>query len=139
MKGEALKICDLGSSKLLTHGGGDSGTTATTSTSTPHVCTRMYRAPELLFGATQYTTQVMGRQPVVIVGISQPVVCVHQVDMWSAGCGTFWNWLAGWHPLISTSLAVMAEILFGLPLFPSNTTSDAGQICHVFNAIGSPR
>lgn len=33
--------------------------------SIPYICSRHYRAPELIFGATEYTTSI---------------------DMWSAGC-----------------------------------------------------
>src|ERR1700735_1248229 len=44
----ALKLCDFGSAKILVAGA-------------PHVsyiCSRYYRAPELIFGATNYTTNI---------------------------------------------------------------------------------
>ena len=50
---KVLKLADLGSAKVLDK------------SNTSHPGTRMYRAPELLFGATQYTCKV---------------------DVWSAGC-----------------------------------------------------
>nr|XP_004240041.1 shaggy-related protein kinase epsilon [Solanum lycopersicum] len=50
-----LKICDFGSAKMLVHG----------EPNIAYICSRYYRAPELIFGATEYTTAI---------------------DMWSAGC-----------------------------------------------------
>jgi serine/threonine protein kinase len=50
-----LKICDFGSAKHMAHG----------EASVAYMCSRHYRAPELIFGATQYTTSV---------------------DVWAAGC-----------------------------------------------------
>ena len=50
-----LEICDFGSAKKLIPG----------KTSTAYICSRYYRAPELIFGATEYT---------------------NQIDVWSAGC-----------------------------------------------------
>ncbi|KAJ6840551.1 shaggy-related protein kinase alpha-like [Iris pallida] len=50
-----LKLCDLGSAKKLVPG----------EPNISYICSRYYRAPELIFGATEYTTAI---------------------DMWSAGC-----------------------------------------------------
>ncbi|GLT79573.1 hypothetical protein SLA2020_510560 [Shorea laevis] len=50
-----LKICDFGSAKMLLPG----------EPNISYICSRYYRAPELIFGATEYTTAI---------------------DMWSAGC-----------------------------------------------------
>ncbi|KAF1892069.1 hypothetical protein Lal_00036423 [Lupinus albus] len=50
-----LKICDFGSAKVLVKG----------EPNISYICSRYYRAPELIFGATEYTTAV---------------------DIWSAGC-----------------------------------------------------
>ncbi|KAL3369143.1 hypothetical protein AABB24_009780 [Solanum stoloniferum] len=50
-----LKICDFGSAKMLVPG----------EPNIAYICCRYYRAPELIFGATEYTTAI---------------------DMWSAGC-----------------------------------------------------
>lgn len=54
-KRHILKLCDFGSAKLLQEG----------EESVSYICSRYYRAPELIFGATQYTISV---------------------DVWSAGC-----------------------------------------------------
>ena len=50
-----LKLCDFGSAKKLVKG----------EPNISYICSRYYRAPELIFGATDYTTQV---------------------DVWSTGC-----------------------------------------------------
>lgn len=50
-----LKLCDFGSAKLLVQG----------EPNVSYICSRYYRAPELIFGATDYTTNI---------------------DVWSAGC-----------------------------------------------------
>lgn len=50
-----LKLCDFGSAKKLIKG----------EPNISYICSRYYRAPELIFGATDYTTQV---------------------DVWSTGC-----------------------------------------------------
>mmetsp|Transcript_12832 Transcript_12832/g.40968 ORF Transcript_12832/g.40968 Transcript_12832/m.40968 type:complete len:417 (-) Transcript_12832:355-1605(-) len=51
----ALKLCDFGSAKILVKG----------EPNVSYICSRYYRAPELIFGATDYTTAI---------------------DVWSAGC-----------------------------------------------------
>jgi len=50
-----LKLCDFGSAKQLVQG----------EPNVSYICSRYYRAPELIFGATDYTTQI---------------------DVWSLGC-----------------------------------------------------
>nr|ABD62975.1 glycogen synthase kinase 3 [Schmidtea mediterranea] len=50
-----LKLCDFGSAKMLQRG----------EPNVSYICSRYYRAPELIFGATDYTCQI---------------------DVWSAGC-----------------------------------------------------
>lgn len=50
-----LKLCDFGSAKQLTKG----------EPNVAYICSRYYRAPELIFGSTKYTTAI---------------------DIWSAGC-----------------------------------------------------
>ncbi|KAH8367314.1 hypothetical protein KR200_005698 [Drosophila serrata] len=50
-----LKLCDFGSAKQLIVG----------EPNVSYICSRYYRAPELIFGATEYSTKI---------------------DMWSAGC-----------------------------------------------------
>ena len=50
-----LKLCDFGSAKILVR----------TEPNISYICSRYYRAPELIFGATEYTTAI---------------------DIWSLGC-----------------------------------------------------
>ncbi|KAK4491270.1 hypothetical protein RD792_002006 [Penstemon davidsonii] len=50
-----LKLCDFGSAKVLVRG----------EPNVSYICSRYYRAPELIFGATEYTTAI---------------------DIWSTGC-----------------------------------------------------
>jgi len=50
-----LKLCDFGSAKIL----------VANEPNISYICSRYYRAPELIFGATDYTTAI---------------------DIWSAGC-----------------------------------------------------
>ena len=50
-----LKVCDFGSAKMLVHD----------EPSVSYICSRNYRAPELIFGSTGYTTTI---------------------DLWSMGC-----------------------------------------------------
>ncbi len=50
-----LKICDFGSAKWLKKG----------EPNVSYICSRYYRAPELIFGQSQYSTQI---------------------DVWSVGC-----------------------------------------------------
>mmetsp|Transcript_14226 Transcript_14226/g.53444 ORF Transcript_14226/g.53444 Transcript_14226/m.53444 type:complete len:421 (-) Transcript_14226:831-2093(-) len=52
-----LKLCDFGSAKVLVPG----------EPNVSYICSRYYRAPELIFGATDYTTAI---------------------DVWSSGCVT---------------------------------------------------
>jgi serine/threonine protein kinase len=50
-----LKLCDFGSAKRVLKG----------EVNVSYICSRYYRAPELIFGATDYT---------------------YAIDVWSAGC-----------------------------------------------------
>ena len=43
-----LKLCDFGSAKMLVEG----------EPNVAYICSRYYRAPELIFGATNYTTNI---------------------------------------------------------------------------------
>eukprot|EP01006_Ploeotia_vitrea_P032409 TRINITY_DN64626_c0_g1_i1.p1 TRINITY_DN64626_c0_g1~~TRINITY_DN64626_c0_g1_i1.p1 ORF type:complete len:428 (-),score=-16.57 TRINITY_DN64626_c0_g1_i1:14-1297(-) len=52
---QILKLCDFGSAKMLVKG----------EPNVAYICSRYYRAPELIFGATEYTTAI---------------------DVWSMGC-----------------------------------------------------
>ena len=50
-----IGICDFGSAKIL----------IPNENNLPYICSRCYRAPELIFGSTQYNTMI---------------------DIWSIGC-----------------------------------------------------
>ena len=54
IKDKKVVICDFGSAKILTE-----------EPNLPYICSRCYRAPELIFGATHYSSMI---------------------DMWSVGC-----------------------------------------------------
>jgi glycogen synthase kinase 3 beta len=75
-----LKLCDFGSAKALLPG----------EPSVAYNCSRYYRAPELIFGATDYTTAI---------------------DVWSAGC-VMAELLLG-HPLFpgETGVDQLVEII----------------------------
>ncbi|KAG8363343.1 hypothetical protein BUALT_Bualt19G0012600 [Buddleja alternifolia] len=75
-----LKLCDFGSAKMLVPG----------EPNISYICSRYYRAPELIFGATEYTTAI---------------------DMWSAGC-VMAELLLG-HPLFpgESSVDQLVEII----------------------------
>lgn len=81
-----LKLCDFGSAKILNPA----------EPNVLYICSRYYRAPELIFGATNYTTKI---------------------DVWSAGC-------------------VMAELIFGQPLFPGESGVD--QLVEIIKILGTP-
>ena len=51
----ALKVCDFGSAKRIVKG----------EVNVSYICSRYYRAPELIFGSTEYTSAI---------------------DVWSVGC-----------------------------------------------------
>jgi glycogen synthase kinase 3 beta len=98
-----LKLCDFGSAKILVKG----------EPNVSYICSRYYRAPELIFGATDYTT---------FIGTSFPpppsvLDWVLMVDIWSTGC-------------------VMAELLTGSPLFPGESGID--QLVEIIKVLGTP-
>lgn len=67
-----LKLCDFGSAKILVAG----------EPNVSYICSRYYRAPELIFGATNYTTNI-GKPIVLRVFCSDtdpPHVCRYLVD-----------------------------------------------------------
>eukprot|EP01023_Acetabularia_acetabulum_P031825 TRINITY_DN29779_c0_g1_i6.p2 TRINITY_DN29779_c0_g1~~TRINITY_DN29779_c0_g1_i6.p2 ORF type:complete len:360 (-),score=54.06 TRINITY_DN29779_c0_g1_i6:419-1498(-) len=82
-----LKLCDFGSAKVLSRG----------EPNISYICSRYYRAPELIFGASEYTTAI---------------------DIWSTGC-VFGELLLG-QPLFpgDSSVDQLVEIIkiLGTPL-----------------------
>lgn len=75
-----VKLCDFGSAKILVRG----------QPNVAYICSRFYRAPELIFGATDYTTDI---------------------DIWSLGC-VFAEMLIG-YPLFAgeSSVDQLVEII----------------------------
>lgn len=53
-----LKLCDFGSAKILVEN----------EPNVSYICSRYYRAPELIFGATNYTTKI-GKRPSIDAGV----------------------------------------------------------------------
>lgn len=98
-----LKLCDFGSAKILVEN----------EPNVSYICSRYYRAPELIFGATNYTTKigVLPRPPVSFY------VADWDVDVWSTGC-------------------VMAELMLGQPLFPGESGID--QLVEIIKVLGTP-
>lgn len=74
-----VKLCDFGSAKMLVKG----------ETNIAYICSRYYRAPELIFGATDYTTAIdtwsFGWAP------TPRARCV------AGGCGRVPGKLCAWH------------------------------------------
>jgi serine/threonine protein kinase len=109
-----LKLCDFGSAKQFVPG----------EPNVAYICSRFYRAPELIFGQTNYTTAI---------------------DIWSAGC-VFAELLLG-NPIFPGSSAPdqLVEIIkiMGTPtieqLFGMNPTYQAFKFpmirAHPWNAI----
>ena len=99
-----LKLCDFGSAKIL----------VANEPNVSYICSRYYRAPELIFGATNYTTKIGN-----ILLLSQAVTLAYTVviDVWSTGC-------------------VMAELMLGQPLFPGESGID--QLVEIIKVLGTP-
>ncbi|XP_026191575.1 cyclin-dependent kinase B2-1-like [Cyclospora cayetanensis] len=101
-----VRICDMGSSKRLTY---------KDEHSMPYICSRWYRAPELLLGATQYSMAV---------------------DLWSLGC-----LLA---ELICLRPLLECEVPFCTQAKPAEHTRESGFASEVFQLmalvelLGSP-
>jgi glycogen synthase kinase 3 beta len=100
-----LKLCDFGSAKILVEN----------EPNVSYICSRYYRAPELIFGATNYTTKIGERSRPRKDCLSLLTVCT--VDVWSTGC-------------------VMAELMLGQPLFPGESGID--QLVEIIKVLGTP-
>lgn len=108
-----LKLCDFGSAKILIEN----------EPNVSYICSRYYRAPELIFGATNYTTKI-GKYPFCFVifcahsdSISNLYIFFSSLDVWSTGC-------------------VMAELMLGQPLFPGESGID--QLVEIIKVLGTP-
>jgi glycogen synthase kinase 3 beta len=109
-----LKLCDFGSAKVLVKG----------EPNISYICSRYYRAPELIFGATEYTAAI---------------------DVWSAGCVLAELLLGqvrdhtiymtrGW--TIQLISAYNLIIFFQQPLFPGDSGVD--QLVEIIRVLGTP-
>jgi glycogen synthase kinase 3 beta len=96
-----VKLCDFGSAKQLVFG----------ESNVSYICSRYYRAPELLMGAADYTTSV-GNVPLLYRAYRLLII-----DVWSAGC-------------------VLAEMMLGSPIFPGKT--DVDQMVQIIKILGTP-
>lgn len=82
-----------------------------------YICSRYYRAPELIFGSTEYTTAIGSYAKVQTNGPIPPARSPTCTDVWSTGC-------------------VFAEMLLGRPLFAGATGVD--QLVEVIKVLGTP-
>lgn len=98
-----LKLCDFGSAKILVAG----------EPNVSYICSRYYRAPELIFGATNYTTNIGTCLSFETGRVFTPLM----TDIWSTGC-------------------VMAELMLGQPLFPGESGID--QLVEIIKVLGTP-
>jgi serine/threonine protein kinase len=81
-----------------------------------YICSRYYRAPELIFGATLYGTAIGFSSTFLLVNITL-IFLSRSPDLWSAGC-------------------VMAELMLGHPLFPGESGVD--QLVEIIKVLGTP-
>lgn len=110
-----LKLCDFGSAKILVAG----------EPNVSYICSRYYRAPELIFGATNYTTNIGEHFPYpdlstrLNVAVDRVIIVTlgALIDVWSTGC-------------------VMAELMLGQPLFPGESGID--QLVEIIKVLGTP-
>lgn len=86
-----------------------------------YICSRYYRAPELIFGATDYTTkigQLNSRCSFLNSFLTRAFSSISiSIDVWSAGC-------------------VLAELLLGEPIFPG--ASGVDQLVEIIKVLGTP-
>lgn len=64
-----LKLCDFGSAKILVAG----------EPNVSYICSRYYRAPELIFGATNYTTNI-GQRSSTLIGTMHLIPLLPQIS-----------------------------------------------------------
>ena len=100
-----FKLCDFGSAKILVAG----------EPIVSYVRSRYYSAPELIFGATNYTTNI--GQCCTRRSTPPHVLTSRRADIWSTGC-------------------VMAELMLGQPLFPGESGID--QLVEIIKVLGTP-
>jgi serine/threonine protein kinase len=80
-----LKLCDFGSAKILVKG----------EPNVSYICSRYYRAPELIFGATDYTTFI-GILPPFLLSDGQSNVGRYLVNWMCYGGIAYGNTVISW-------------------------------------------
>jgi glycogen synthase kinase 3 beta len=105
-----LKLCDFGSAKVLVK----------SEPNVSYICSRYYRAPELIFGSTTYNTAI-GAHFFRLRPFTWDRLALTRLrraaDIWSMGC-------------------VLAELLLGQPLFPGESGVD--QLVEIIKVLGTP-
>ncbi|KER27815.1 hypothetical protein T265_05234 [Opisthorchis viverrini] len=133
-----LKICDFGSAKIL----------SPTEANVSYICSRYYRAPELIFGATHYTVLIGAVGAVRLPGFGPcdpPCARLEAPNDTAAGryhsCCQFVARLSDWVP--STFIAdmwsagcVIGELLLGRP--PLSRGSGVDQLVEIIKVLGTP-
>lgn len=71
-----LKLCDFGSAKILVEN----------EPNVSYICSRYYRAPELIFGATNYTTKIGIYDPLFPFPFLGPTQCYSQLTNVNTRC-----------------------------------------------------
>lgn len=80
-----LKLCDFGSAKILVAG----------EPNVSYICSRYYRAPELIFGATNYTTNI-GASCLGMIAYMLMTFSRHLVDRMRYGRVDAWPTAVPW-------------------------------------------
>jgi glycogen synthase kinase 3 beta len=119
-----LKLCDFGSAKILVAG----------EPNVSYICSRYYRAPELIFGATNYTTNI-GECRAASGGSACACACAEDARVAEAR-RTRASADARAHPDIWSTGCVMAELMQGQPLFPGESGID--QLVEIIKVLGTP-
>ncbi|KAK7821636.1 shaggy-related protein kinase eta [Quercus suber] len=147
-----LKLCDFGSAKVLVKG----------EPNVSYICSRYYRAPELIFGATEYTTAIDIWSTGCVMAellLGQVNPHTHQLKLCDFGSAKV---LVKGEPNVSyicsryyrapelifgateyttaidiwSTGCVMAELLLGQPLFPGESGVD--QLVEIIKVLGTP-
>jgi glycogen synthase kinase 3 beta len=127
---QQLKLCDFGSAKALVRG----------EPNVSYICSRYYRAPELIFGSTDYSTAIdIWSEGEFVKFVSwEDVLCY-----WNDGI-IYILFMLTPHSLSQIQLSYLlphtgcvgAELLLGQPLFPGDSGVD--QLVEIIKVLGTP-